>query len=120
MFAYAETAAPTGTATAGSAPNPIVSFVPMIVVIGILYFLVIRPQQKSAKDHQKMVDDLKSGDRVLTQGGIFGTVASLKGTVVVVKIAENVKVEVNRSSITQVILEPSATNGAAAVVGERS
>ncbi len=101
-------ATPKGSAAA-PAPNPIVSFIPMVVVIGIIYFLIIRPQQRQQKEHRKMVDNLKAGDRVLTQGGIYGTVASLKGGIVQVKIAENTKVEVTRASITQVVQESAAT-----------
>ena len=94
--------------SAGS-PNPIISFVPMLVVIAILYFLIIRPQQQQAKAHRRMVDELKAGDRVITQGGIHGTVTALKGQVVQVKIAENVRVDVNRTAITQVL--HAATDG---------
>ena len=93
-----------------ASPNPIVSFVPMIVVIGILYFLIIRPQQQQSKDHRRMVDELKTGDRVVTQGGIHGTVVSLKGNIVQVKIADNVRVDVNRSAISQVLND--VTSGA--------
>jgi preprotein translocase subunit YajC len=89
-------------ATPAASPNPIVSFVPIVVVCGILYLLVIRPQQKQVKDHKRLVDSLKSGDRVLTQGGIYGTVVNLKGNIVLLKIADNVKVEVSRSAISQV------------------
>src|SRR5262245_60924962 len=94
---------------AAAAPTPLMSFVPMIVVIAILYVLIIRPQQKQAKEHRRMIDALKAGDRVITQGGIHGTVVSLKGAVVQVKIADNVKVDVSRSAVSQV-LQP-ATNG---------
>jgi preprotein translocase subunit YajC len=99
---------------AAAAPNPLMSFVPMIVVIGILYVLIIRPQQQQAKEHRRMVDGLKAGDRVVTQGGIYGTVTSLKGTVVQVKIADNVKVDVSRSAITQVL--QASANGAETTV----
>ena len=98
--------------------SPILNFVPMIVVIGILYFLIIRPQQRQAKDHARMVDQLKTGDRVVTQGGIHGTVTGLKGTIVQVKIADNVRVDVSRSAITQVVVESS--NGVTPVSGEKS
>jgi preprotein translocase subunit YajC len=101
--------------TPQASPNPIVSFVPMIVVIGILYFLIIRPQQQQAKEHRKMVDNLKSGDRVITQGGIHGTVTTIKGDIVQVKIADNVRVDVNRTAISQV-LQDSSNSTAAAVV----
>jgi preprotein translocase subunit YajC len=98
-----------------ASPNPIVSFVPMIVVIGILYFLIIRPQQQQAKEHRKMVENLKSGDRVITQGGIHGTVATIKGDIVQVKIADNVRVDVSRSAISQVLQESSNSTPAAVV-----
>src|SRR4029077_6497137 len=98
-----------------ASPNPIVSFVPMIVVVGILYMLIIRPQQQQAKEHRRMVDNLKAGDRVGTQGGIHGTVTSLKGNIVQVKIADNVRVDVSRSAITQVLQE-TAVNGSATPV----
>ncbi len=106
---------PKSSDPAAKSPSPVMSFVPMIVVIGILYFLIIRPQQKQAKEHKRLVDSLKSGDRVLTQGGIYGNVVSIKGGVVQVKIAENIRVEVARSAITQVVQEPA--NGSPAPAG---
>lgn len=90
------------------------SFVPMLVVIAILYVLIIRPQQQQAKEHRRLVDNLKTGDRVVTQGGIHGTVTSLKGQIVQVKIADNVKVDVSRTAITQVL--QATTNGAEVAV----
>ena len=91
----------------------------MIVVIGILYFLIIRPQQQQAKEHRQLVDNLKTGDRIVTQGGIHGTVNAIKGAIVQVKIADNVRVDVNRTAIAQVI--QSSTNGAAVPIsGEKS
>jgi len=110
---------PRGSPNAQPAPNPIVSFVPMIVVIGILYFLIIRPQRLQAKEHGRLVDNLKTGDRVITQGGIHGTVTSLKGAIVQVKIADSVKVDVNRTAIAQVLQD--ATNGSGApILGDKS
>lgn len=110
--------APKGSSNA-AAPNPIMSFFPMIVVCAILYMLIIRPQQKQAKDHRQMVDNLKTGDKVITQGGIYGTVTGLKGAVVQVKIADNVRVDVTRTAITQVLTE--ASNGApVATPGDRA
>ena len=102
-----------------ASPNPIISFVPMIVVIAILYFLIIRPQQQQAKEHRRLVDNLKTGDRVVTQGGIHGTVVAIKAGIVQIKIAENVRIDVNRTAITEVLQSP--TNGAlASVSGEKS
>src|SRR5690242_3543321 len=108
--------APRGTVP-GQASNPLMSFFPLIVVCAILYMLVIRPQQKAAKDHRKMVDELKTGDRVLTQGGIYGTVTGIKGGVIQIKIADNVRVDVSRTAISQVIAE--STNGNQPKLGEK-
>jgi preprotein translocase subunit YajC len=60
----------------------LMSFVPLIAIAVIFYFLLIRPQQKQAKEHQRMVNELKRGDRVLTQGGLYGTVHAVKGKVI--------------------------------------
>lgn len=99
--------------------SPIMSFIPMVVVIGILYFLIIRPQQQQAKEHRRLVDGLKPGDRVITQGGVHGTITALKGAIVQVKIADNVRVDVNRTAIAQVLSE--STNGnLTPVSGEKS
>jgi preprotein translocase subunit YajC len=98
-----------GPPQAGQSPNPIMSFFPMVVVILILYALVIRPQQKQAKAHRILVDNLKAGDRVLTQGGIYGTVTALKGAIIQVKIADNVRIDIARTAISQVLRE--STNG---------
>ncbi|MFA5975852.1 MAG: preprotein translocase subunit YajC [Elusimicrobiota bacterium] len=114
-----QTVLPKGSSTnATPTNNPLMSFMPMIVICLILYFLVIRPQQKTAKEHKRMIDNLKTGDRVLTQGGIYGTVTSIKGGIVQLKIAENVRIDVSRSAITQVIKEASNGSPATAVVGE--
>jgi preprotein translocase subunit YajC len=96
-----------GTSPAQQASNPLISFFPLILVFGIFYMLVIRPQQKQARAQRQMVDNLKTGDRVLTQGGLYGTVVGLRGLVIQLKIAENVRVEINRSAVTQVITNVS-------------
>jgi preprotein translocase subunit YajC len=105
----ATTAAPSGPSM-GQAPNPLMNFAPIIVVCFILYFLVIRPQQKQAKELRKMLDALKSGDRVLTQGGIYGTVVSLRDGIVILKVADDVKIEVSRSAISQVVTSSTAAS----------
>lgn len=94
--------APAGGGTAG---NPILGFLPLIAIILIMYLLMIRPQAKKQKEHKAMLAALKKGDRVVTAGGIFGTIAGIKENenIVIVKIAENVKVELSRGSIGQVI-----------------
>ena len=92
-------------AHAQTAANPIIGFVPMLFVLAVIYFLLIRPQQRAAKILRDEVNALKVGDRILTQGGIYGTVAGIKGDTVQVKIADNVKVDIAKSAITQVLKE---------------
>ena len=82
--------------------NPLFSFLPLVAIIGIFYFLILRPQNKKQKETQKMLSALKKGDRVITIGGIHGVIQSVKETTVIVKVDENVKLELNRGSISTV------------------
>lgn len=77
------------------------AFLPFILIFVIIYFLMLRPQQKRQKAHQRLLTELKKGDRVVTNGGMFGTIAGFneKENVVVLKIDDNTKVELLRSSI---------------------
>jgi len=81
----------------------LMSFLPIILIFAILYFIMIRPQQKKQKEHQKLVSELQKGDKVVSSGGIHGVVSSLKEETVVVKVADNVKLEISRSSISRVL-----------------
>ncbi|AFO91589.1 preprotein translocase subunit YajC [Phaeobacter inhibens] len=86
-------------------------FLPLILIFGIMYFLLIRPQQKKLKTHQSMVEALRRGDQVVTQGGIIGKVAKVKDDgEIEVEIAEGVKIRVIKSTIAQVLnkTEPAA------------
>src|SRR5690348_2213036 len=80
---------------------------PFILIFGIFYLVLVRPQQKQQKELKKMLDTLKAGDRILTNGGILGVVSAVREKVVVVKIAENTKVEMLRSGIQQVLTDDS-------------
>lgn len=75
----------------------------------IFYFMIIRPQQKRAKDRQKMLDALKKGDKIVTAGGIHGTVVGIEDKTVLVQIADNVKVKVDRGSVGNVAREAELT-----------
>ena len=89
---------------AGGAGGAITSFIPLILIFAIMYFLLIRPQQKKLKDHQAMVDSVRRGDQVVTQGGILGKVTKVKDdNEIEVEIASGVKVRVVKSTISQVI-----------------
>ena len=96
-LAYAQTAAP--GAAAGSA-NPILAYAPLVVMFGVLYFLMIRPQQKKQKDLKKFVDELKKGDKVVTSSGIIGVISGLKDTSVILKVGEGeTKIEFVKSAV---------------------
>ena len=83
----------------GGQQNPMSFFIFMAVLFAVFYFILIRPQQKRQKDHRRLLENLKKGDKVVTTGGLQGTVVSLSDTVVTVEIADKVKVKVGRSYI---------------------
>ncbi len=84
---------------AGGAAGGIASFVPLILIFVVFYFLLIRPQQKKAKEHQAYLNNLKKGERVITNGGLYGRVTGLTDTAITLEIADNVTVKVARSAI---------------------
>lgn len=86
----------------GQGGNPILGMLPFILMFVVLYLLILRPQIKKQKTQQKMIDELKKGDEIVTSGGIHGTILNLKDDVLVVRIAEGVKVELSRSAVSRV------------------
>ena len=89
---------------AGGAGGAFASFVPLILIFAIMYFLLIRPQQKKLKNHQAMVEAVRRGDQVITQGGIVGKVSKVKEDgEVEVEIADGVKVRVIKSTLASVV-----------------
>jgi preprotein translocase subunit YajC len=80
----------------------VASLMPMVLIFVIMYFLLIRPQQKRAREHEQMLSQLKAGDRVLTSGGIWGTVTAVKDKTFMLRIADGVVVEVSRTSVASV------------------
>ncbi len=74
-------------------------FIPLLLILGVFYFLLIRPQQQRAKEHEEFVAAIKKADRVVTQAGIFGTVLEVKDKVVVLEIAQGVKIRMERDKI---------------------
>jgi len=87
----------------------IANFLPIIILFAIFYFLLIRPQQKKAKEHKEMIANLKKGTRIITSGGIYGTIISLDDTTIGLEIAEKVKIKLSRGNVAAVI---SGTEGA--------
>lgn len=84
----------------GSALPGLGSLVPLVVMLGIFYFLLIAPMRKRQKQQEQMIGGLKPGDRVLTTGGIYGTIVGIKDDRLTLRIADQVKVEVAKSSVS--------------------
>lgn len=97
-IAYADAAAP----VAQAAPSPWANVLLLVAMFAIFYFLLIRPQQKRAKEHKQLIDSLKVGDQVITAGGAHGKVAALQDDTVQVEVATGVKIKFSRSSIVTV------------------
>jgi preprotein translocase subunit YajC len=91
------------TPAAAAQPDPLMSFLPLILIFVVMYFLLIRPQIKRQKEHKKLVDALAKGDEVLTSGGLVGRVVELTDTFLTVEIAEGASVLVQRSAVTTVL-----------------
>lgn len=97
-----------GSSGAPAGGGGLTAFVPLILMFVIFYFLLIRPQQKKAKEHQNMINNLKKGERIITSGGIHGTITSLGDTTISLEIAENVKIKINRGNVATVNHKSSA------------
>jgi preprotein translocase subunit YajC len=97
--------APQGAGADGAAGGGslISTFVPFLFIIAIFYFLIIRPQNKKRKETEKMLSALKKGDKVVTIGGLHGTIQSVKETTVIIKADDNVKLEFLRSAVSNIV-----------------
>ncbi|TET45671.1 preprotein translocase subunit YajC [candidate division TA06 bacterium] len=100
MIGTAYAMAPGGGQTGGS--SGLIGLLPFILMFLVLYFLLIFPQQRKQKKHLEMMSQLKKGDRVVTSGGLHGSIVGFKDRVVIMKVDEKVKVEVEKSAITGV------------------
>ncbi|MDT9545804.1 MAG: preprotein translocase subunit YajC [Chlorobium sp.] len=91
-------------ATGGPAPNPIIQLVPLVLIFVVFYFFMIRPQQKKQKDREKVLESLKRGDRIVTIGGMHGTVAGIdtEKKTVLVQVADNTKIKFDRSAVANI------------------
>ena len=96
--AHAQAAAP-----AAGSPNPLVSFLPLIVLFGIFYFMLIRPQMKRAKESRTMIAALAKGDEVLTNGGLLGRIEDIADQFVTLEIAPNVVVKLQKQAVSAVL-----------------
>jgi preprotein translocase subunit YajC len=87
----------------GSQGSQIMSFLPIIFIFVIFYFLLIRPQQKRAKEHRTLLGNIKVGDQILTSGGIYGKITGIKDDIITVEISDKVRVKINRGNIAGVV-----------------
>jgi preprotein translocase subunit YajC len=99
IFFLAQQAAAPG---ATSQPDILQTLLPFLFMGVIFYFLLIRPQQKRQKQHQQLMSNLKTGDRVVTSSGIHGLIANVKDTTFLLKVADNVKIEIDKSAVAGV------------------
>ena len=104
FLAQAPTAAPAGGGLSGAT-----TFIWMGAMIVIMYYVMIRPQSKRQKEHQRLISSLKTGDRVVTTSGIHGMITNVKDTTVTVKVADNVKLEMEKSAVANVAKVTGAT-----------
>ncbi len=81
----------------------LMNVMPFVLIIGVFYFLMIRPQQKRQKETKKMLEEMKKGDKVLTSAGIHGTISEIQDNIVVVQIADNTRVRFEKVAITSVV-----------------
>lgn len=102
-------AAPAAAAPGSSAPS-LLQFVPFILMFVVLYMIMIRPQSKKAKEHAAMLKTMKMGDKVVTSGGVVGTVVSVKDRTVSIRSADT-KLEVLKSSVSEITERPDKDNG---------
>ena len=99
-----------GSAGQGEQGSPLGFFLPIILIFAIMYFLIFRPQAKRQREHRNMQETLQKGDKIITAGGIYGTIEGIreKDDAVILKIADNVKIYISKSSIARKTNEPEA------------
>ena len=88
-----------------SQPNIIMQLVPMVLIFGIFYFLVIRPEKKKQKDHQEMIKNIRKNDEVVTSSGIHGVVVNIKDKTVVLRVDENCRIEFDREAVSAIVVK---------------
>lgn len=83
----------------GGDTNALMGFIPMILIFGVFYLLLIRPQQKKAKEHKALLENIKKGDTIITQGGLYGKVVNVQDQVLMVEVAPKIQVRISRSHV---------------------
>jgi preprotein translocase subunit YajC len=110
-IAYAMGQAPQSQGQEG--PNPLASFMPIILMFVIFYFLLIKPQQKKQREHDKMVSGLKKNDEIITSGGIHGTIVNVKDNTFILRVDDNAKIEISKSAVAVLKRKVGAQQGLA-------
>ena len=100
MFPF-ESVAYAQSAGEDSSQSPFFQFIPLVLILGVFWFLIIRPQQKKQKAHQLMVDSLNKGDKVVTNGGIFGTIVKVGEDRITLEIASKVQINIERQQVSR-------------------
>ena len=101
-MAYAMAPGQPGSSGQGGAAGLLGSLVPLVLIFVIFYFLLIRPQQKKAKDHKNMIDNLKKGDKIITSGGIYGVIEGVGANTVTIKVGENTRIKLGKPYIAAI------------------
>ena len=104
----AQTAAPAGQPAAPNGMQQLMGFLPMILIFAAMYFLMIAPQRKKQKEHQKMLASLDTGDEIMTSGGIYGEITNKKDDRYVIRIADNTKIEIGKGFVQTVVKKANA------------
>ncbi len=107
---FLQTSAASTTTPEGMMGTGLGAFIPLILILLIMYFFMIRPQTKKQKETEKMIAALKKGDKVITIGGIHGTVAAVKESTIILKVEDGSRIEFNRSAISSLAMEPTSSN----------
>lgn len=94
-------------ASPGGAAGGLISMLPFVFIFVIMYYVMIRPQMRRQKEQARLVASLKTGDRVVTASGIHGLISNVKDKTVIVKVADNVKLEMEKTAVTNVLKSPA-------------
>ncbi|HRK01713.1 MAG TPA: preprotein translocase subunit YajC [Oligoflexia bacterium] len=98
----ASTQVASGAPGAPGAPSPLASILPLVLMIGVVYFLMIRPQQKKMKEHQSLLEKIQHGDEVVTTGGVFGKVTGVADKVLTLEISDGVRIKLLKNQVASV------------------
>ena len=102
-IAYAQSAGDAGS------QSPFFQFIPLVLILGVFWFLIIRPQQKKQKEHMRMVESLKKGDKVVSNGGIFGTIVKVGDDRITLEVASKVHINLERQQVSRMDIKPDVS-----------